>query len=140
MYYIATAPHPLVSIGIITLVIVGTVGLIYALLQGYRWFSTKTSNAKALAFENVTVFNEAQPDLVEVKFHTYCGFLIFVEQEEHHLWATPDDARILLDRLHGFNLKWGLLAYGALVIPLLSAYSRMQQRRFIKKQVARQEV
>jgi hypothetical protein len=73
-------------------------------------------------------------DRVEVVFHTYDGFLFFVNQREHRFRLPPDRARELLWRLHKFNLTWGLLAYGVLVIPLLSYGNYLTQKSRIRKQ------
>lgn len=74
--------------------------------------------------------------LVAVVFHTYYGFLAFVIQTEHRFWAPPDDARQALLRLHRFNLTWGMFAYGALLIPLVSYGNFLAQRRSIRRQKA----
>jgi hypothetical protein len=68
-------------------------------------------------------------------FHTDYGFLVFVIQTEHRFWASPADARVALWRLHRFNLIWGLFAYGALVIPLLSFGNYLAQKRLIDREV-----
>lgn len=71
---------------------------------------------------------------VEFVFHTYYGFVAFVIQQEHRFSLPPDRARELLWKLHKFNLTWGMLAYGALVIPLLSYGNYLAQKRRIRKQ------
>jgi hypothetical protein len=77
-----------------------------------------------------------EPGTVEVEFHTYSGILVFVVQRRHHFWASPDDARIALWRLHKFNLTWGMFAYGALLIPLVSYLNYVAQKRSIDRQIA----
>jgi hypothetical protein len=67
-------------------------------------------------------------------FHTYHGLLAFVIQTEHRFWASPEDARIALWNLHKFNLIWGMFAYGALVIPLLSFGNYLAQMRSIARE------
>jgi hypothetical protein len=59
---------------------------------------------------------------VRLIFHTYSGLLIFVVQRTHDVVLPADQAKILLDRLFRHNLTWGLLAYGVLVIPILSYF------------------
>jgi hypothetical protein len=73
-------------------------------------------------------------DRVEFVFHTYNGFLFYVMQREHRFRLAPDRARELLWRLHKFNLTWGMLAYGVLVIPLLSYGNYLAQKSRIRKQ------
>ncbi|MEX0713404.1 MAG: hypothetical protein WD278_13695 [Pirellulales bacterium] len=77
------------------------------------------------------------PGLVLVVFHTYCGLLVFTHQVEHRFWAMPDDARLVLSRLNHFNLTWGFLAYGGLIVPILSLANYWVQRARISKQAAR---
>ncbi len=86
----------------------------------------------------VGVRNQAphEPGTVEVEFHTYSGILVFVVQRKHHFWASPDDARTTLWRLHKFNLTWGMFAYGALLIPLVSYLNYVAQKRSIDRQIA----
>ena len=73
-------------------------------------------------------------DRVEFVFHTYDGFLVFATQREHRFRLPPDRARELLWRLHKFILTWGLLAYGVLLIPLLSYGNYLAQKSRIRKQ------
>jgi hypothetical protein len=49
------------------------------------------------------------------------------------VFASPDDARQLLWRLHQFNLTYGLFAYGALFIPVLSYCNYLAQKRAIAR-------
>ncbi|HEX7379171.1 MAG TPA: hypothetical protein VF278_18765 [Pirellulales bacterium] len=79
--------------------------------------------------------NTPPEQCVEFVFHTYYGLLAFVVQHEHRFRLPPDRGRELLWRFHKFNLSWGLLAYGALVIPLLSYGNYLAQKRRIAKQV-----
>ena len=72
-------------------------------------------------------------DRVEFVFHTYDGFLFFVAQREHRFRLPPKSPRELLWRLHKFNLTWGLLAYGVLIIPLLSYGNYLSQKGRIRK-------
>ena len=72
--------------------------------------------------------------LVEVVFHTYYGFIVFVIQTEHRFHSPPDDARQALWRLHRFNLVCGMFAYGFLLIPILSYCNYLAQKRSIRQQ------
>ena len=67
-------------------------------------------------------------------FHTYYGFIAFTQETKHHFWATPEDAREALGRLHRFNLVWGWFAHGAMLIPLVSYGNFLAQRRSIRRQ------
>lgn len=73
-------------------------------------------------------------ECVDFVFHTYHGFLVVTEQREHRFLLPPDRARELLWAFHKFNLTWGLFAYGALVIPLLSYGNYLVQKSRIGRQ------
>jgi len=86
-------------------------------------------------------WDETPPDrCVNFVFHTYVGFLTFVIQREHRLSLPPNLAREALWRLHRVNLTWGLLAYGALFIPLLSYFNYLAQKSYIRAQEKRLEL
>jgi hypothetical protein len=59
---------------------------------------------------------------------------VFVHQMEHQFWASPEAARVVLKRLHRFNLTWGGFAYCAPVIPILSLANYNVQLRRIARQ------
>jgi hypothetical protein len=88
------------------------------------------------AYDSLRVHAAHEPGTVSVVFHTYSGILVFVVQRKHHFWASPDDARMALWRLHKFNLTWGMFAYGALLIPLVSFLNYLAQKRSIERQTA----
>ncbi len=112
------------------------VALGWLILKGYRWLGRVADASRRRAFDGLKVHNGPAPGLVEVVFHTYYGFLIFVVQYEHRFWTRPDEARQALLGLHRFNLTWGMFAYGALVIPLLSFGNYLAQLRSIRRQEA----
>jgi hypothetical protein len=109
-------------------------GLGWIILQGYRWLRRMAEAAHGRAFEGVKVHDGPGPGLVSIRFHTYYGFIAFVRTTEHRFWATPDDARVVLRRLHHFNLIWGFFAHGAILIPIVSYANFLIQRRAIRKQ------
>ena len=118
----------------IGVVVFGALGVL--ILKAYRRFAGAAARAQARAYAGVTVFPGPAPGAVGVVFHVYSGVLVFVSRAEHRFWAAPDDARLVLRRLHGLNLTWGLLAYGGLVIPVLSYGNYLAQRRRIARQAA----
>jgi hypothetical protein len=129
------AAHPAWLVpAIVALAIVFYVALGWVILKGYRWLKRVTEAAQWRAFEGLKIHDSPAPGLVLVVFHTYYGFIAFGIQTEHRFWAPPDDAREALWRLHRFNLTWGMFAYGALVIPLLSFGNYLAQRRSIRRQ------
>jgi hypothetical protein len=119
---------------IITIVFWGTVG--WMILLGIRWLRGSVGAARQTELNELRLSAAPGPGLVKVVFHTYHGFLVFVEQTEHRFWATPDDARLALWRLYQSNLTWGMFAYGMLLIPLLSYGNYVVQKRAISKQQA----
>jgi hypothetical protein len=120
--------------GAMAIIFFGCLG--WAILQFYRWLRRRAEDAHARAFQGLKVHNGAAPGLVFVRFHTYYGFIAFVQTTEHRFWATPEDARLALQRLHHFNLLWGFFAHGAILIPVVSYANFLMQRRSIRKQEA----
>ncbi len=106
------------------------------ILRGYPLLKRSAEPAQRRAYDGLKVHPGPAPGLVAVVFHTYYGVLAFVSQTEHRFWATPDDAREALLRLHRFNLSWGIFAYGALLIPPLSYVNYLAQKRSIRRQEA----
>src|SRR5262245_26727726 len=106
------------------------------ILRGYRWWQGSAQSARLRAFEGLKHHTEPNPGLVKVLFHTYHGVLVVVTQVEHRFWTPPEDAREALWRLHRFNLGWGMLAYGALLIPLAACGNYLARKRSIRKQSA----
>jgi hypothetical protein len=106
----------------------------WLILRGYRWLRRSAESSQWRAFEGLKVHPGPSPGLVAVEFRTYYGFIAFVTQTEHRFWAPPGDAREALWRLHRFNLSWGMFAYGALLIPLVSYINYLAQMRSIRRQ------
>jgi hypothetical protein len=106
----------------------------WAILKGSRWLKRAAEVSQFRAFEGLMIHAEPVPGLVAVVFHTYYGFIDFVTQTEPRFWAPPDEARRVLWRLHRFNLSWGMFAYGALLIPLMSCGNDLAQNRSIRRQ------
>lgn len=67
-------------------------------------------------------------------YHTYRGFLFWFTQDEHRVFASPQQAKILLGRLLRFNLTWGMMSYGLLFIPFLAIGNYLAQKRSIAQQ------
>jgi hypothetical protein len=76
------------------------------------------------------------PGDMAVVFHTYWGVLVFVVQTEWRFALPEDEARAILWEMHRSNFMWGNLAFGALIIPLLSLIEYWQQIRSIRNQSA----
>lgn len=115
-----------------SIVFYGALG--WVILKAYRRLRGAAEAAQGRALEGLKVHDGPGPGLVLVVFHTYYGFIAFVTQTEHRFWATPDDARQALRRLHRFNLTWGLLARGGPLVPLVSLGHSLAQKRSIRRQ------
>lgn len=120
------------AIVVVCIIFYGALG--WGILHGYRWFKRTAQASQQRAFEGLKVHPGPAPGLTGVVFHTYFGFIAFVTQTEYRFWAPPEDAREALWRLHRFNLIWGMFAYGALLIPLVSYGNYLAQKRSIRKQ------
>lgn len=136
MTVILAAQHGWVVPAVIAGSVVFYVALGWVVLKGVRWLRARAEYSQQRATEGLKVHSGPAPGLVLVVFHTYYGFIAFVAQTEHRFWSTPEDARQALLRLHRFNLKWGMFAYGALLIPLVSFGNYLAQLRSIRKQEA----
>jgi len=77
---------------------------------------------------------------VQIRFHTYWGFLAFVAQQQHRAELPADTAEFLLARLHAFNLQWGFFAAGAAFIPILSWFNYRAQLKQIRRAVQSQQI
>jgi uncharacterized protein (DUF2062 family) len=119
---------------LISVVVLGLIGVIVFLVL---WLRRSGQAAQQRAYSGLKIHTTPEPGTVPVVFHTYYGFVVFVIQTEHRFWASPEDARVALWRLHRFNLVWGMFAYGALVIPLMSFGNYHAQKRSIGRQAAR---
>lgn len=89
----------------------------------------------ANAYDGIAVAKQPFPGSVNLKFHTYHGFLIYVIQTPHNIWAKPVDAMLLLRRLHRFNMTRGFFAYGAVVIPVLSWFNYRSESKRLQEQL-----
>lgn len=134
MLAVAQSAGTIALVVVVAIVFYGVVG--WVVLKGYRWFKRSAQAAQERAFEGLEVFSEPGEGRVFVEYGAYYGFLAFVEQTEHRFWASPDEARQALGRLHRCSLLWGLFAYGALIIPIFSFAHYWSQRRSIRRQEA----
>lgn len=85
-------------------------------------------------FVGLDLHDARQTGDVHVVYHTYRGFLVWFVQDEHHVYATAEDARLILSRLLRFNLTWGMLSYGFLFVPILAIANYSAEKRSIERQ------
>ncbi len=127
-------PDQIEHAAIITLGILVWVGMIWMGLRWLRRFKARDEAIQHRAFEDVSTSDKEGKGRVQVVFHTYSGFLVFVVQREYRFWADPEEARETLWRLHKHNCTRGLFAYGGLIVPLLSYGNYLAQKRSIGRQ------
>ncbi|WP_165225264.1 hypothetical protein [Aquisphaera insulae] len=112
-------------------------GLIAAVVGFALCLKGRADASLRRAFDGLKVSATPQPWMVFVVFHTYHGLLVYTIQTAHHFWASPEDARVALWRLHRSNLTWGMFAQGIAIIPLLSYFNYLAQKRSIVRQSAK---
>lgn len=104
---------------------------IYILTGGIRRFALKPLQR---CFEGLNLHNSPRSDDVSFIYYTYRGFIFWISQDEHCIYAPPEDARILLKRLLYFNLTWGMFNYGLVFVPLFAVGNYWAQKRSLEKQ------
>jgi hypothetical protein len=116
----------------ITLILI----VVFLVAAGFFLFHSFRQPARKFRRAYAGLQTSLQPGhgLVSIRFHTYDGFLVFFTQTPHEVYATPEDARILLGRLLRYNLTYGLLAAGCVFIPPISLGEYLTQRLQIRKQ------
>lgn len=104
---------------------------IFVLMGGIQKFALRPLQR---CFASCDLHPCLKPGDVSFVYHTYRGFLLWSVQDEHRVFASPADAKILLKRLLRFNLTWGLLGYGFLFIAPLAVLNYYAQKRSIAEQ------
>lgn len=114
-------------------VVVILIAVVYLFLSGQvsQFFAARL----ARRFDGLTIRETPAEGDVQLVYHTYCGLLIWFSQTEHVVYGPPDDLRLLLKRLLGWNLTWGMLSAGLVFIPFLSLISYLGQLQALRKQV-----
>ena len=106
---------------------------IYLLAGGLQGFARKPLERR---FAGLKINAIPQVGDVTVVYHTYRGALLWAMQDEHVIHANPEDARESLRRLLRFNLTWGMLSYGMILIPFLAIGNYRTQMDSIDRQLA----
>lgn len=104
---------------------------IYLLCGGLRSFALRPLQS---CFEGLEVHLAHQPGDVSFVYHTYRGFFLWSTEDEHRIFASPDEATKLLRRLLWFNLTWGMLSHGQIFIPFLALGNYRAQMSAIERQ------
>ena len=133
------------TLKIVLLSIGGTVVVfmvpVLLVLYGYRKY--KEAGLRALArivqeADAAAAGPPAQAPLVSFEFYTYQGFLNTTIQTRHAYQMPYEAARETINKLHRYNLKWGLWGLGGAFIPFISMWNRWRQLRGIRGQLESQ--
>ena len=121
--------------------VLGMLAVVFIILIGVPILAIRIRRPKPekkfrKVFDGVEFNNANGPGLVELRYHTYDGILMWFVQTEHHIYLKPNDAREVLRRMLRYNLSWGLLAAGGLLVPLVAIPSYFGQKKTIASQEA----
>lgn len=128
MTFLERLPFILFAVGVVLILVLVP---LYLLFGGLRSFALRPLRRR---FAGLRLHETPEPGDVLLVYHTYRGLLLWVTQDEHRVFAPPQDAERLLGRLLRFNLSWGMLSCGLLFIPLVAVSSYYGQRRSIREQ------
>ncbi len=118
------------------LVLIGLL-ILWFVRGGFQGFARKPL---IRCFKGLELHDQQYEGDVIIRYQTYRGFLIWLIQEDHHIATSPQEAKTLLRRLLTFNLTWGLLSYGAILVPLFAIPCYFAQLRSIDRQVANSSI
>jgi hypothetical protein len=104
---------------------------LWLLSGGLRTFALRPLSRR---FDGILLHDPPEPGDVSFTYHTYRGLFLWVREDEHHVSAPVAEAEKLLARLWRFNLTWGLLSRGFVLIPFLATGNYLAQRRSIRRQ------
>ena len=102
--------------------------LVAATLVLYRGYERLARRALERAYADLDLYPAKVFGSVQVVYHTYHGFLLWYTETEHRAILAPDEAIELLGRLLRFNLSWGLVARGGILIAPLAVYNYAVQK------------
>lgn len=102
----------------------------------YRRYDSWAFRSLNSRFDGLDVHPVPAAGDVTITYHTYHGVLTWFTQVPHQVSLPPEQARELLGRLLRFNLSWGLLVLGGVMIPPLAIGNYIAQRRSISVQEA----
>jgi hypothetical protein len=116
--------------GLALLVLVGALALAF-----FRRYERWAKSALERAYEGLHVHSVAEHGDVVLDYHTYHGIIAWTTETPHRVIMPGDDARELLSRLLRFNLTWGLVAHGGILVPPLAIANYYAQRRSLEHQL-----
>ncbi len=110
-------------------------GVLAALaLMLLRKYERLGSRSLERAYAGLQIHTSLAPGDVFLVYHTYQGFFAWGTETEHRVFLPLDDARELLGRLLRFNLTWGLLAHGGILVVPVAIWNYWLQRRSLTTQ------
>lgn len=104
---------------------------LYLLFGGLRTFALRPLQR---CYHGIRLHEQPGPGDVQFTYHTYRGLLLWATEDEHRIIAPAEDAERLLGRLLRFNLTWGMLSHGMVLIPFLAIGNYYSQRKLIRQQ------
>ena len=117
----------------------GAIAIIVGVPAIYFWMRKAAPRALRQIYQEADRRDSKSPHRVQIRFHTYWGFLVFFTQQEHRVELPADTAEVMLARLHAFNLRWVFFAAGAVFIPIFSWFNYRNQLKQIRSIVKRSE-
>ena len=123
--------HPVLGIGLVVALLIGVVAAALYSFRGYEYFARRSLERK---YADLRIHGDPQMGDVILTYHTYHGLIAWFTQVTHHVALPADDARQLLGRLLRFNLTWGLVTPGSLLIVPLAILNYFAQARSINQQ------
>jgi hypothetical protein len=112
----------------------GFVALFWVVLKFYRWAERRAARKLRSIYEEAGLPTKAGPGDVSIRFHTYHGLLVWQTETEHRLALPPAKARLVLKRLHRFNVTSGMLSKHLFFVPCVSLANYLIQLRRIRAQ------
>ena len=116
--------------------IVGLTAFIFGLFWLVRRLIRLGADALRATYTGLDIHPARHAGDVELVFLTYFGLAGGGYQCKHHVFLPPEQAGVLLKRLHRFNLRWGWLCPGGIFVPFLSYANYRSQLRVIRAQTA----
>lgn len=104
----------------------------YFAIRLFRRYQAASDTAlNTILAEFATTTGPCDPDIVQISFPLYVGFLNTLKTIKLEAVVAKPKAPELLKRLRNFNFKWGLIGKGAVFVPFSTLYHYYKQKRRI---------
>jgi hypothetical protein len=114
---------------ILFVVVLGTLGLYL-----YRNYERLARRSLERAYADLHVHTTRASGDVLLVYHTYHGFFAWETETEHRVFLPLEEAQELLGRLLRFNLTWGILAHGGILVVPLAIGNYLRQNHALASQ------